>query len=316
VKIETVQNPKQGIKVAKHLLYKTVDPKTVLFLSGGTTPKPLYKALAQEKKLHVGAVAMVDERYGVPLHKNSNERMIKESGFLDYFKKIQVPFYPILRLHRHSGKGVTEGTPAPRIFMVQRDSGQARLAGALASRLASRRSGRSGRSGRSSGLASLAVRLVSARRESRRAKRVRMTLEETQRNYEKVVHHLFLTFSKRIAIMGIGEDGHTASLRAGTQNSSVRQAQDDPESIEGSKLKTQKYVIGISDFPGELKERITLTFKALSEMNLLIVLVFGSSKKNALNLMLTQGLEEEIPARFFNLPDVSRKTIVITDQKI
>jgi mevalonate kinase len=61
---------------------------------------------------------------------------------------------------RHSGN---QAKPEhPESPMVQRDSGQARLAFALASRLASRRSGRS------SGLASLA--------ESRRAKRARMTV--------------------------------------------------------------------------------------------------------------------------------------------
>jgi len=210
VKIEIVNNPKQGIEVAKRILYKTVDPKTALFLSGGTTPKPLYKALAEEKKLHVGAVAMVDERYGAPLHKNSNERMIRETG--------------LLVLHPRGAK-----------------------------------------------------------------------------QYDKTVRGLFAKFEKHIAIMGIGEDGHIAGLPAKSQISN---------------LKSQNYVIGISDFPGEFKERITLTFKALSEMDLLIVLVFGSEKKNALKLMFTQGSEEEIPARFFNLPDIAKKTIVITDQKI
>ncbi len=38
----SIQN---GIEIAKEELYKRVDNKTVLFLSGGKTPKPLYEVL-------------------------------------------------------------------------------------------------------------------------------------------------------------------------------------------------------------------------------------------------------------------------------
>ena len=72
----------------------------------------------------------------------------------------------------------------------------------------------------------------------------------------------------------------------------------------------------IDNFPGKFKKRITLTFNALSKMDLMIVLVFGSAKKKALNLMFTQGSVEEIPARFFKLSDIAKKTILITDQKV
>ena len=51
-------------------------------------------------------------------------------------------------------------------------------------------------------------------------------------------------------------------------------------------------------------------------MDLLIVLVFGSAKQTALKLMFTQGLIEEIPARFYTKQGIAKKTILITDQKV
>lgn len=92
-----VSNIDQGIAEAKKILYEKVDTKTALFLSGGKSPKPLYQNLAQEKKLHPAAVALIDERYGEPLHENSNEKMLQETGLLSYFQKEQIPFHPILQ---------------------------------------------------------------------------------------------------------------------------------------------------------------------------------------------------------------------------
>lgn len=239
-----VENLQKGTLLAKSILSKIVDKKTVLFLSGGSTPKPLYELIAKKGGLSFGAVVMVDERFGGKMHKNSNEKMIRETGLLLYLEEKKIPFYPILQLHP---KGVASY-----------------LAG----------------------------------------------------DYNKKVKYLLRLFSKKIAIMGIGEDGHTASLPAGTphnarssrdkQNSSIGQAQD----------KTQNYVTAIDNFPGECKKRITLTFKALSEMDLLIALAFGSAKESALVSMFEKGSLEEIPARFYTKSEIAKKTILITDQKI
>ncbi len=125
-------------------------------------------------------------------------------------------------------------------------------------------------------------------------------------SYDKDIRKLIDSSKNKVAIMGIGEDGHTAGIPARTQNSSIRQAQD----------KTQNYVTDIDNFPGEFRERITLTFEALSEMDLLIVLAFGSAKQNALKMMFRDGPIEEIPARFYVKPQIAKKTILITDQKI
>ncbi|MDE2025761.1 MAG: 6-phosphogluconolactonase [Patescibacteria group bacterium] len=92
-----VKNQKQGIERAKEELYTQVDNKTVLFLSGGSTPRPLYEMLAQEKIIKPAAVALVDERFGDPLHQNSNERMIADTGFLGYLRTQKIPVNLILQ---------------------------------------------------------------------------------------------------------------------------------------------------------------------------------------------------------------------------
>lgn len=219
-----------GVELAKMEIYKIVDERTALFLSGGSTPKSLYQKLAKEEKLKVGAVAMVDERFGPPFHQNSNEKMIRETGFLSYLEEKKIPFYSILRFHP---KGVASD-----------------IAG----------------------------------------------------DYNKAVHDLFKKFQKRVAILGIGEDGHTAGLPAGKS--------------QISNFKSQMLVTRIENFPGEFKKRVTLTFRALSKMDLLILLVFGKEKKKALEFLFSKGPISDVPARFFKTPKISQKTLLITDQKL
>jgi len=245
VTIITVENQQEGLALVRDVLYKKVNDQTLLLLSGGSTPKGLYRALAKEKKLTVGAVGMVDERID-----KSNYRMIKSTGLLDYFESLRINFYPILRTH---------------------------------------------------------------------LKGVRLNPESAAGVYNGTVLKLVKKFKKKVAIMGIGEDGHIAGLPAKSQISSIRQAQD---KTQNRVRLGQNYVTEIDNFPGEFRERITLTFKALSEMDLLIILVFGKNKKEALRKMFDpsagsgQEAIEEIPARFYTSPDIGKKTILITDQKI
>lgn len=59
-----------------------------------------------------------------------------------------------------------------------------------------------------------------------------------------------------------------------------------------------------------------MNYKGLAMLDLLIVLVFGDDKKEALENMMRDGSEREIPARFFKRPEIAQKTVVITDQNI
>jgi len=86
----------QGSDKASELFYEVTDNKTVVFLSGGKTPANLYSELGKERSLKIGAAAMVDERYGKPMHDNSNELMIERSGLTDYFRTERIPFYRII----------------------------------------------------------------------------------------------------------------------------------------------------------------------------------------------------------------------------
>jgi 6-phosphogluconolactonase/glucosamine-6-phosphate isomerase/deaminase len=96
MKIIKVKSPQEGIEVSKKLLYEMVSKRSVLFLSGGSTPKTLYEILAKEKLLRAGAVALVDERFGGKLHDNSNEKMINGTGLVQSLEKQNIRFYPIL----------------------------------------------------------------------------------------------------------------------------------------------------------------------------------------------------------------------------
>ncbi len=221
MKIIKVKNADEGVVQAKSLLYKYCNSQTALFLSGGFTPKTLYELLVTEKKLKIGSAAIVDERFGLPMHRDSNEKMIRDTGLLEYFKSLNTPMVKIL-----NGKDI----------------------------------------------------------------------ENTTKGYEKTVSKLLNSYKQKIAIMGIGEDGHTAGIPAGPYNS-------------------KDLVIKIDNFPSKFRKRITLSFEALEKMDKLIVLVFGDGKKQALNQMFEKGAIEKLPARFY-VKKVSKKTILITDQKI
>ena len=96
IKIIRVRNAEEGIEVCQKLLYEMVTKSVVLFLSGGSTPKALYQKLAEGKKLNAGAVAIVDERFGEKLHETSNEKMINDTGLIEYLEENKIRFYPIL----------------------------------------------------------------------------------------------------------------------------------------------------------------------------------------------------------------------------
>lgn len=95
--IAKVLNSDQGLALGKEFLYEFCDRSTNLFLSGGKTPKQLYEELAREERLQAGTVGLIDERYGAKFHANSNEKMLKDSGFIRYLEMIDILFYPMLQ---------------------------------------------------------------------------------------------------------------------------------------------------------------------------------------------------------------------------
>lgn len=253
ITIATVANQHEGYGLAKKILYGLLDRKTVLYLSGGNTPKVLLEQLAHEEQLIAGAVGMVDERFGPKFHDKSNEEMMSATGFLRYLQMRDIPFYPILTV----------------ISSISEKS-----SGDLSS-------------------------------QARRDDTIR---KKTAQAYDEKLRTLNSTYQKSVAILGIGSDGHTAGLPA--LSSKVK--------IHNAKLFEEKYdlVTEYHDTIGSYGERVTMSFVALSMLDLLIVLAFGEEKKKPLKQMFTDGSEEEIPARFFTRPDIAKKTILLSDQQI
>ena len=238
------QTTQKANETAAEILQKYSDNKTALFLSGGTTPKNLYKLISQKKSLKAGAVGLIDERFGKKGYRHSNELMIKTTGIIDYFENKNTRFYPILQ---------------------NKD----------------------------------------------------LSLEKTALQYDEALRFIFEYFPKSVGILGIGEDGHTAGLPASQRG--------EPAGAKNSKLKAQSSEIvrkmmedqsGFIDFY-ELEgygQRITMNFHALSLLDLVIILVLGREKREALKLMFDDGSIEEVPARFYKKEAIAKKTILITDQ--
>ncbi len=120
--------------------------------------------------------------------------------------------------------------------------------------------------------------------------------------YNETVQRILAEY-QGIALLGLGADGHIASLPAGVSDLSHK-----------LKLKSRRYVEDYGDFPIKPRERITLTPRALSEMKLVILLVLGKGKKAALELILKKGEMGEVPGRFLTTAGMAPKTIIITDQ--
>lgn len=131
--------------------------------------------------------------------------------------------------------------------------------------------------------------------------------EETAAYYDNLVRELHSVFQKSIGILGVGADGHTAGIAPNRANFT-----------NPLFLNDRKYLL-VSEFndkDGIFLERVTMTFLALSMLDLLLVLVFGEDKKEALRKVFEDGPEDMIPARFYKRPEVAKKTLVITDQII
>ena len=129
---------------------------------------------------------------------------------------------------------------------------------------------------------------------------------ETAENYDDKIRELNAVFPKSVAILGIGEDGHTAGIPSQNIELRIKNFESDKHSL----------VTEYDDTTEKYGERVTMTFLALEMIDLLIVLAFGSAKQNSLEVMFGEGSVEEIPARFYKRPEIARKTLLITDQSV
>lgn len=112
ISVVKVADEQEGINLVLPLFQEILDRQTVLYLSGGRTPKNLYAAMAKEEQIHPGAFAMVDERYGTPMHENSNEKMLHASGLKRYATALGIPFHLILSGHPEASPKDLDSSPS------------------------------------------------------------------------------------------------------------------------------------------------------------------------------------------------------------
>ena len=132
------------------------------------------------------------------------------------------------------------------------------------------------------------------------------SMENVSKNYDEALRFILKYFPKSVGILGVGKDGNTAGIPAGIKGSREevkRMIEDQSSFVSGYELEG-------------LGGRITMNFHALSILDLIIILVLGQEKREALSNMFKDGEIEDCPARFYLRPEIAKKTILITDQNI
>src|SRR3990167_6330446 len=224
IQVVKVENREEGNKKAYDILKGIVDGQTLLALSGGTSVDyRVMLATSEGTEVAPGAICVVDERYGKPFHKNSNELLMKNQGVKDFADRECVESHKVLK-----GKDFLE----------------------------------------------------------------------TAKVYEKEIEDLFKKFKKKVGVMGIGANLHTAGIF--------------PFSVAAKSPNFVEAEVVEDEFP----KRITLTLRALGEFTNFIIMMFGPSKETPLKMMLDgeENNMQKYPAIFYRKSKI--KSYLITDQNV
>lgn len=118
---------------------------------------------------------------------------------------------------------------------------------------------------------------------------------ETAKAYEKDIEGLFSRFSKKVGIMGVGDNVHTAGIFP------YSVAAKSPNYVEAEEVSDQ--------FP----LRITITLRALGEFTNFVVMMFGEGKREAVKIMLDERENDmqKCPAIFYRKSGI--KAYIISD---
>lgn len=217
-----VNNRDEGQVKAHAILKDLVDEKTLLALSGGTTPH-YSKMIVEPGDIMPGAICVVDERYGEPFHKDSTEFLLREQGVKEYADKFCIESHKILK---------------------------------------------------------------------------DKSLKDTAAVYAKEIEELFARFPKRVGVMGVGSNLHTAGIFPNSEAS-----------------KSAELVVG-EEVNDKFRQRVTLTFRALSQFSAFVILMFGEDKKAAIGKILDKKEHDmrKYPAIFYRMAKIH--SFLITDQKV
>ena len=139
------------------------------------------------------------------------------------------------------------------------------------------------------------------------------SFDATGEDYDQMISELLPKFPKRVGVMGIGSNLHTAgifpnSLAAHSPNFVVGEEVEEKQSLRSSPAERDA---GLK-FP----QRITLTLRTLGEFQAFVILAFGDEKKEALKKMLDKNENDmqKFPAIFYRKSPA--KAYLITDQQI
>src|SRR3989344_3507430 len=121
---------------------------------------------------------------------------------------------------------------------------------------------------------------------------------ETVKIYDKEIEDLFKRFPKRVGVMGVGANMHTAGI---FQNSDAAHSAD--------------FVVA-EEVDDQYPKRITLTLKALGEFTNFIIMMFGPAKQNALKMLMDEKVNDmqKFPAIFYRKAKI--KCFLVTDINI
>ncbi len=129
------------------------------------------------------------------------------------------------------------------------------------------------------------------------------TFEESARMYNARMHECMNEYTFKMAILGIGEDGHTAGLLPG-----YAKGWDKERWIVGYEISNIKYQIS------NIRKRITLTPKALRGLDYALVAAIGENKKDALEKIVKDIKDANIDKTPGLILREIQKVDLVTDQ--
>lgn len=114
-------------------------------------------------------------------------------------------------------------------------------------------------------------------------------------NYDETIKDLFKRFKKKVGVMGVGTNLHTAGI------------------FPYSFMVQSPNLVTWDEVEDKFPKRISLTLSALGKFTAFVVMMFGGEKKEALKIMLDQKETdlEKYPAVFYRKSKV--KSFLITD---
>jgi 6-phosphogluconolactonase len=115
-------------------------------------------------------------------------------------------------------------------------------------------------------------------------------LEKSTKDYDDTLRQLINEADFKIALFGMGADGHFAALFPGF----------------AQLHESEKYALSFSNSPKPPKQRMTMTFTAIQKLDGAVLFAVGDEKKPAIEKLNRQVSIDEQPAQFLKkLPKVT-----------